>query len=699
MELPDRIEGLLIREVETGIDYRIYREIHGYIECVVVSSQKLEIRHLDAEKFATDCFKDKYIIVPEQPRIVNESLLSVRDRKDYTERLNIVRALKEACHGDLLSIRDRKNSEAVKSVYKSYGMKKDSFRVWLIRYLQSGEQNYSLLNQYQYVNGKSRTISRNISVKLGRKPRVEQGRVLTEYDYDVFDVLLKEYLKAKGAIAFSNLWIEVRQKYYNEVTINGTGSARKLVDICSYPTERQARNYVDKRITPEQKAVIKESEREVRLKLRNLDGDSRNGADGPMDICECDTWDCGIELIDEKGTRLGHPSVIAIIDNYTGAVLTAFITLNADCIVGLSGMMLTLLDKKIGTSDTRENVELLWFPGPYLPSILRVDRGPDFISNAFGTICNRLGINRELVPGAMGSLKGNIERLWGRIDSKLCAHVRKFGRVNHVHGEKPYKNAQLTLQDYSKIVIEAIAAINAEPILGYPLDSDMIDANLIPTPRNLWEFGVRKMGEPRSIRNAEQFMFDMMLEGTAKVKRDGIFFNGLMYENHEDSRLERMRFKAQNRGEPLEIRYDPRSVNYIWYQWPDEPCMRRMTLDSNKTGMDSFRDMTWQQYQVYLEKKKDLLAEAKIIKDQVKTAAYLAESAAVNEIVKEKKGDRGKTAKPTKEARLNAKQEERKEEAISERLNPVEQKKSEEKQNEPVIIVDFDEALDNYDED
>jgi len=668
--LPERIDGLLVRDAEENKLIRIIDERRGYVRAVEIHPTQLNILVVESLKFGMDSAKGRYQVVEEEPRVVVESSLNERDKKAFHDRLEIIAKLKEILNGDLLDFGSREKGAEINKMLKDHGTNRRNFRIWVLRYLQSGQQKWALLNQFKARNGRKPVISRNIKNKLGKKPRVERGKILDEYDRKVFEELLRTYKKNIGKRSFRECWWDIRQQFYNELTITGKGTPRLLVPVTQIPTEQQARYYVDQRMTPEEKILARKTKREAFNDNRLLNSDSRHNVFGPMAVCESDAWEPGLILVDPKdpSIRLGKPSIIALIDVYTSAIVSFYITYDKDTSIALASLMLSLLDDKSSLKEGRENPEEVWFPGSYLPTCIRIDKGSNYTSDAYGAVCNRLGIVKDTVSGGRGSYKPNVERLWGRIEERLISHLDKRGAVTHQHGEKPYKDALFTMSEFRRIVEEAVIELNSEPVPEYPVDSDMIRAHVDLTPKSLWEYGVRKYGEPRGIVNREQYMLDLLLEDTAKVNRAGTLFKGLYYDNPEDKRLQNMRYKTQKKKIPITIRFDPRCVNDIWYRWDDEPSYRRMSLMSDKTGMDSFRDMPFQKYMVYRKLWQTVVAQGELVKDRNKSAAYLAEKNLTDTIAESRKDRIRKDSKPTHEDVFNAKMEERAENAIAKQL-------------------------------
>lgn len=388
------------------------------------------------------------------------------------------------------------------------------------------------------------------------------------------------------------------------------------------------------------KAIAKQGLRDVRNNRRLLNGDTVIHSGGLMGICEADAWDVGCLLVSDDNPNIvvGKPTVYAIIDDYSKSIVTVFASFDRDSYIGLSGTMLSLVQDKQELYK-RHGLEIddLWFPpAGYLPSRIRTDRGSDFTSDAFEDLCNRIGVIREEVTGGTGSLKGNIERLWGRIGELMTASLDKKGLIRHEPNEKPWKDAKFTISEFTTMVLIAAAGINVQPCINYPMDADMIAHDVIPTPKNLWEYGMTKRGPKKKIHSVKQYVYDMMIDCKATISRSGICFEGLYYKTdpeNPDPVIDRLRFDAGNTKIAFPIRIDPRRVDEIYYSNEGEATVRKAVLTSaDRAGMASYKDMTWQEYIAYKKKRDHIRALSRQEAEEIKAAVYMTEEAYANTV-------------------------------------------------------------------
>ena len=87
---------------------------------------------------------------------------------------------------------------------------------------------------------------------------------------------------------------------------------------------------------------------------------------------------------------------------------------------------------------------------------LRVDRGAEFKGKEFDRLCIELGIEKQIVPGAMGSLKGVVEQSFHRLQSEQREHIENHGLIEKRYDSHHHKEASLNIRQYTAMVINYV---------------------------------------------------------------------------------------------------------------------------------------------------------------------------------------------------------------------------------------------------
>ena len=135
---------------------------------------------------------------------------------------------------------------------------------------------------------------------------------------------------------------------------------------------------------------------------------------------------------------------------------------------------------------------------------------------------------------------------------------------------------------------------------NYPLSKEMICEQLVPTPLNIWNYSLRRNGYFRMITSLDQVKFMLLQDGMANVTREGIIFNGLYYIAEDIDWLKNEMSKAaigSTRLKKLEIRYDSRNVNQIYYVLNNRICIAY--LNSAKSKNAPFFDCSWSEVDLF----------------------------------------------------------------------------------------------------
>ena len=120
-----------------------------------------------------------------------------------------------------------------------------------------------------------------------------------------------------------------------------------------------------------------------------------------------------------------------MIDVYSRIILAVSVAFDNNSVLGVTNLFLNLSDdkqeycKKYGMGFDNPKI----WPSNIIPRRIRLDRGSEFKSGGFDRICNELGIEKQIVPGASGSLKGIVEQSFHQMHVKQNMHLENYGWI------------------------------------------------------------------------------------------------------------------------------------------------------------------------------------------------------------------------------------------------------------------------------
>ena len=173
--------------------------------------------------------------------------------------------------------------------------------------------------------------------------------------------------------------------------------------------------------------------------------DTLRKVQGPMDIVEIDAWDAGFDLvsISNPDINIGRPTVYAMMDTYSRMIVAISISLEKNSYIGLTDLFMNLAtEPKRQLEECGLRFDYIPMVSHFLPNTMRLDNGAECISKDFEKVCKRLNLHHQSVPAGMGSMKGNIEQLWNRLEKVTSLPIE----------HKPY----LTLDDLAQDLADQI---------------------------------------------------------------------------------------------------------------------------------------------------------------------------------------------------------------------------------------------------
>lgn len=600
MEKQLRINSVLF-DIKNGKSYRI---IH------FDSTSTAIVIELETTKFNIFIFPIldilKYIqegnwdIKDESIPVLDAEKLNQKQKEKFQRRFNFIKEIEKRYGPSYIELIGKKSKVDFDKIQEKYNFSR-AYAWRLIRdYLQSGN-NLCKLASYTRKPKKS-TYTKN---KVGRKGSTKDGVSFDAELERIFEEGLNEYKNNRNN-SMQLVYDRICLKYYSKI-VDG---AIEVLPQSLRPTYRQFSYYCTSHLSKEDMKTIKTSKQEYRNNNRLLTGTADTNVFGPGDLLEMDALEMDVEIVSEtdRSKIIGRPIMYALIDVFSRAVVAFSISLENNSVLGMTNCLMNLGEdkdifcKQYGVT----GINLKLWPSEFIPNRIRVDRGSDFISKEAERIFNELNITREIVTGATGSLKGVIEQLWHQIHSAQNSSLKNAGLIEKRYDSTHKKRACLTINEITKMIIVQILAHNGLQMNGYRLTKEMLENNVVPTPSNIWEFGVNKYGAPRPILNKKQYAYSLMTKPIARISRKGVCVDGLYYISNDTYLLSKM-IEAGNKSIAFDCRYDERNITNIYYLAKGE--LKTASLNLNIPNQSDFINNSRKSRLDFLENEKKLKKE------------------------------------------------------------------------------------------
>lgn len=612
--------------------YRILSLLPQVIVLCQMDISKLKIIHVDKAMFISLVSNHSIEIVKEESRIVvDEWYMSDIDRKEaFDRKLNAIVAAVNVYEPFFYDLSSKKSKPEIDEIVLKSGMSKKTFWKYLREYLQSGMKKSSLLDK-RIVGGTNKGKNYAFQNKPGRKSDYfeDSGVIIDDVIEGYFQEALKDY-KSGRQKTLKSVYEKMNNKHFTKTEMVNGVPTMILLPVFERPTFRQFYYYVQKHLSEEEKAVIKTSKAEVRNDKRLLLSDIMEGVKGPGDMVEIDACEADVSLVSELNPNqsIGRPIVYFMVDVFSRVILAMSVALDNNSVLGVINLFLNLADDKREYCQKYNldfHDEKVW-PSQIIPRRVRVDRGAEFKSKEFERVCRCLGIEKNIVSGGSGSLKGLVEQTFHQMHVSQNVHLENHGLIEKRHDSKHHLEATLTISQYTQMVINFVITHNQQYLETYRPTKEMVENDIRSIPAELWQYGIEKYGSPRYISNKMQFYYDLMTPKAAKITRKGISFKGLYYIPENDELMGHQMFTAGKKGESLKIKIDLRDISKIYYTRNNEVFVAR--LNEHVSGNSEFGGLTMKQWDDYRKKMGKMKMEGKVYNDALLSYRY-----AVNELI------------------------------------------------------------------
>lgn len=603
-----------------------YRIISLYNDVIVLckcNSSKLEIIQLLKENLFDLYENSGCSIENDEEFIFDYNSLPIKAQEIFKKKKKVMNEVCEIYKPDFADLSNKKSKPEIKKILKENDMTVDSFWRTIKKYLQSGFKDYSLVDA-RYL-GKNKGKKYSLTAKPGAKPEFfdTTGVIKNEEIESYYEEALKDY-KSGRQKTMRSAYDKMNLKHFSKSEIVNGIETLVLLPESERPTMRQFRYYINTHITKEEMDKIKTSAQEQRNNKRLIVSDALKGVYGPGDMVEIDAVEADVSLVSEldHNKTIGRPINYFMVDVFTRCIVAISVAFDNNSMLGLTNLFLNLADNKKRYAEKFgiffDNSDV--WPSNFIPRRVRVDRGSDFKSKEFNRICITLGIEKHIVPGGSGSLKGVVEQSFHQMHSQQNVHLENYGLIEKRYDSKHHKEATLTIYEYTQMIINFVLFHNQQYDKEYNLTKEMIKNKIDPIPAKLWQYGVNKYGQPRPIPVLDQYLYDLMTPVKAKVSRRGISYKNLWYLPENDSKLVEQMFSAGAKKIPFEARIDKRDVGAIYYKRGNK--LIYAPLNQMIAGNADYKGMTLKEYEDYKKTKALMDAKGRVYNEQLSAMLY-----------------------------------------------------------------------------
>lgn len=571
--------------------YRVL-QVGANVVTIMMDTSKLIIKSYSQSEIRDKIENNEWSIIPNESNFVfDSSMASDSATFKYNKLKNACEAIRNKLELEGYEEVSYSRNNSIREFAKLFDIQEYTLRRVLRKYLQSGFADSSLVDQRCVVKPERLKI---VNGKVKKDP-AEKQRV------SVQDM---ENMKKYCDLYKTNKYMKIKDAYssmlndcYRDVVISGNTMEYNGIRE-DRPSYNQFRYYINGHLTKEERDRKVMKPHEQRNNKRILTGSSASRVRYPGEVVEIDECDFPVSLVSkyDNTQTVGRPNVYMMIDVLTHVILAVGIAYNQNSYVGLTNMFINLSDdkveycKKYGVSIKHED-----WPSNIIPARIRCDQGADFKGDDILKVCKSLHIERNLEPIATGSMKGEIENLFHLLQSNLRSMFATKGLITKDWGSKHHTEACITIESFTQILLLQIIEHNRRSMAEFPMTEAMIADGVLPRPYMLWDYYSRTVQSPQPIVNKNQYLLSLMKVGRASVDRKGVHYLGRTYFPVKDEApdLWNQMYNNGNRKTYIDIHYDPRSMNAIYYVSNNSLICMSMTADKRENV--GFFDMSEQE--------------------------------------------------------------------------------------------------------
>ena len=538
------------------------------------SPEWIDVKHwvaLSAQGFVEPVSDDPFLRLAPEDSI--SPLAKARRDAAWTFIADIVRLEPQIYCSD-------KRGKMMREVAEKKGVNKDTVRNQLRRYWQRGMSRNSLLPDYENCGNRGQVKAAG-EKKRGR-PRHDktEGKNMDEQSRRYFDVAIANHFIGGKKTSFVDAYMVMLTRWYaDDITLTYTDGTtydgtkrkrRKLVlrNPDAVPTIEMCRYWYAKTKNIVAEAKARNGKKHFEKNLRALPSTSVAEAICPGYRFQIDATILDIYIVSRanRQTVIGRPVLYLVVDVWSRSIVGFHIGIeSASWKVALLSLLNAAEDKVEFCSRYGVDIEPEQWPQQGLNAVILGDRG-EMESGMPEQLSNVLGIDLENTPPYRADLKGAVERKFRTTQAAYKPFVEGYIDVDYQQrGGHDYRlDATLDLYEITQQVIEVILMHNALPVTNYEMDVETINDEVLPSPNNLWTWGVGNRQGHLHKKNPALIEFAVLPTKHASVRSNGIHLFGRRYlSRYAEDRNWSTKARMGNSWREL-VSYNPHNLDEIY---------------------------------------------------------------------------------------------------------------------------------------
>ena len=452
----------------------------------------------------------------------------------------------------------------------------------LQRYWTNGQIRNSLLKDYTGVGASPRTYKEG--KRPGRRATYQgeltvQNKVLEAVDFKCIRVGYQLFVEDETASRRAAYDKMLAMFYKVKDLSKQPESQGQLLSTTKLPSYRQfvhhGKIFYDETTT----ARGRMGERKWQKDGRGLQGTVRDNLRGPCHQFEIDSTVADIYLVNSYSRHMliGRPIIYVVIDSYSGIIVGLYVGLEGPSWNGARQALFNAFTPKQkfcalnGVTISEDD-----WPCHHLPQEVFADRA-EMLSEGAEGLASGLGVVIGIAPPYRPDWKSMVESRFNILNNLSGIRWMPGGVASRVkeRGERDYRlDATLNMHEFTKIVIKCVLHYNQFNRQPDRLSKHMIDEQIEPTPKAIWNWALENDFMQPNYRSEELVYLHLLPRDKGSLRKGGILFRGMHYVS-EYITQNNWTAIARNQGSwPIECWYLHEAANHIWIQDSDKQFVR-----------------------------------------------------------------------------------------------------------------------------